>query len=77
MNINLNKMIFRRKVAIAMRVLLATAFALLGAFALLSTPAEAARDIKRANEVFLYEARTEGDTLVARIALTSGFRSIS
>ncbi len=73
MKLNLDNMLMRRKLAIALRITLAIAFTLLGALALWVAPAEAARDIKRAEEVFLYEARTDGNALIIDWQIEDGY----
>ncbi len=73
MPLNFDNMLMRRKLAIAVRVALAIAFVLLGCFALWVAPAQAARDIQRPEDVFRYEARTEGDALVVDWLIEDGY----
>jgi len=70
MSINLAKLPLRRKFSIAVRVLLALAFVVLGLFV---APADAAREAKRPQEVFIYEARTDGDAVIVDWEIEEGY----
>ena len=73
MSLNFSNMPMRRRIAIALRIAVATALTLLGLFALWSAPAQAARDIKRAEQVFLYEASTDGAAVVIDWQIEDGY----
>ncbi|NND55449.1 MAG: protein-disulfide reductase DsbD [Gammaproteobacteria bacterium] len=67
---NLAKLAVRRKISIAVRAALAVAFVVLGLFV---APADAAREVKRPQEVFLYEARTDGDAVIVDWKIAEGY----
>jgi len=70
MNINFRNMALHRKVRIAVRASIA---AVLVALAIFVAPAESARDIKRAQEVFIYNAYTDGDVIVVDWKIEDGY----
>jgi len=70
MNIKFSNMIWHRKLHLSLRLLLAVAMVYLGVFI---APAEAEREIKRPEDVFLYEARTEGNELIVNWKIEDGY----
>ena len=63
-------MALRMKVRIAVRATIAIALVLLAVFV---APADAAREVKRPQEVFLYEARTDGDAVIVDWNIADGY----
>jgi len=70
MNIKFSNMIWHRKRRLGLRLLLAVAMVYLGLFI---APAAAEREIKRPQDVFLYEARTEGNELIVNWKIADGY----
>ena len=70
MKINFKNMATHRKVRIYVRAAIAITLVLLAIFV---APAHAEREVKRPEEVFLFEARSEGDAVIVDWAIEEGY----
>lgn len=70
MNINFHNMLWHRKLRIAVRLSLVFALTYLGLFV---APADAEREVKRPEQVFLYEVSTDGNELVVDWKIAEGY----